>query len=415
MAFSKLLLSSALLIGLAASANAQTVFIDNANVAPGKTADIIVVDQIIKTVGSELRSPENAQVMSGDELWVTPGMFAALTGLGMVEIGAEDSTDDRRAKDAETSLSDLASDGFNPKSPIIDNTRVAGITHAGVIGNPSHNIFAGTGFIANMSGEFDSVEKDKAFIFVQLGSRGGKLAGGSRSAAISQFRNALFDAKTYSVRFGAPHDGDALSRRDAAELRKVARGQMPIIIGADRASDLLRIIELTEEFGLDVIISGGAEAWMVADELKAANMRLIIDPVANLPGSFDRVGARIDNPKLLAEAGVEFALMSFSESTTHNVRILNQHAGNAVANGLSWETAMASISSIPADWFGIDVGSANEGSDTFVVWDGDPLQVTSTPLMVVIDGAEQSMMSRQRELRDRYNPTREDNRAHKYR
>ena len=414
----RILTSSAIALSLSLTANAQApdiVFLDNVNVAPGETVDMIVRNGKIQRVGPELQAPANAREMSGDGQWVTAGMFAPLTGLGLVEIGAESSTDDRSAKEAETSLSDLASDSFNPKSPIIDNTRVAGITHAGVIGNPSHNIFAGTGFIANMSGEFGSVEKDKAFIYVQLGSRGGKLAGGSRSAAISQFRNALFDAKTYSVRFGAPHDGDALSRRDAAELRKVARGEMPIIIGADRASDLLRIIELKDEFGLDVIIAGGAEAWMVADELKDANMRLIIDPVANLPGSFDRVGARIDNAKLLADAGVDFALMSFSESTTHNVRVLNQHAGNAVANGLSWETAMAAISSVPAKWFGVNVGSASRGSDTFVVWDGDPLQVTSTPTMIVIDGEAQSLMSRQRELRDRYNPTQDDTRAHKYR
>jgi len=415
MTINKLFLSSALAISFTMSANAQTVFIDDAKIAPGKTADIIVIDDIIKSVGPELAVPSGAQQMSGDNLWVTPGLFAPLTGLGMVEIGAENSTDDRSAKEAETSLSDLASDGFNPQSPIIDNTRVAGVTHAGVIGNASHNIFAGTGFIANMTGNFNSVEKDKAFIFVQLGSRGGKLAGGSRSAALSQFRNALFDAKTFSVRFGAPHDGDALSRRDAAALRKVAKGEMPIIIGADRASDLLRIIDMKKEFGLDVIISGGAEGWMVTEQLKAANMRLIIDPLANLPGTFDTVGARIDNPKLLADAGVEFALMSFSESTTHNVRILNQHAGNAVANGLSWDDAMAAITSVPAAWFGIDVGKVASGSNTFVVWDGDPLEVTSAPVKIVINGEEQSLMSRQRELRDRYNPTREDTRAFKYR
>jgi len=415
MTIKKLILSSAMVIGFSSTANAQTVFIDDANVAPGKTMDFILRDDIIKSAGPDLEIPANATKMQGENIWVTSGLFAPLTGLGLVEIGAESSTDDRRAKDAKTSVADMASDGFNPQSPIIDNTRVSGVTHAGVIGSPSQNIFAGTGFIANMSGNFDSVEKDGAFIYVQLGSRGGKLAGGSRPAAISQLKNALSDAKAFSVRYGGPDDGDALRRRDAAALLKAARGQMPLIMGANRASDLLRIIQLKNEFNLDVIISGAAEAWMVADELKAANMRLIIDPLANLPGSFDTVGARIDNARLLSDAGVDFALMSFSEDTSHNVRILNQHAGNAVANGLSWDEAMASISSVPAEWFGVDIGSASSGSDTFVVWDGDPLQVTSAPVMIVIDGEQQSLMSRQRELRDRYNPTREDTRAHKYR
>lgn len=411
----RILISSSFAISLIGTASAQApsvVFLDNVNVAPGTTVDMIIRNGKIQRVGAELAAPANARAMSGGGQWVTAGMFAPLSSLGLVEIGAESSTDDRRAEDAKTSVSDMASDGFNPQSPIIDNTRVSGVTHAGIIGSASQNVFAGTGFIANMTGDFDSVEKDGAFIYVQLGSRGGKLAGGSRPAAISQLKNAIADAKS---KLDGPDDGDALSRRDAAALQKAARGQMPIIIGANRASDLLRIIELKKELGLDVIIAGAAEAWMVAEELKAANMRLIIDPIANLPGSFDTVGARIDHPKLLDEAGVDFAFMSFSESTSHNVRILNQHAGNAVANGLSWDKAMAAVTSVPAKWFSVDIGGADQGSDTFVVWDGDPLQVTSAPVMIVIDGEEQSLMSRQRELRDRYNPTREDARAHKYR
>ncbi|NNE58904.1 MAG: amidohydrolase, partial [Hellea sp.] len=339
----------------------------------------------------------------------------SLTNLGMVEIGAESSTNDTSAEDAKTTVSNMDVYGFNPNSPIIDNTRVSGVTHAAITGRPSQNIFSGTGFVANMTGELNSVENEKAFIYVQLGSRGGKLAGGSRSAALSQLRNALSDALNYASRFGGPDDGDALHRRDAAALQDAARGRMPIIIGADRASDLLQIIDLKKEFRLDVIIAGAAEGWMVADDLAAADMRVIVDPVANLPGSFDVVGSRIDNTALMSAAGVELAIMSFSESTSHNVRVLNQHAGNAVANGLSWDQALDAISVTPADWFGVNIGGVAQGSNTFVVWDGDPLQATSAPILIMIDGQEQSLMSRQRELRDRYNPTREDTRAHKYR
>lgn len=416
----KLILSSVLALTVCSVSNAQSVsqpalFLDNVNIGADQTVDIVIRDGRIRNIGGDLEAPANAQKQSGEDLWVTSGMFAPLTSIGLVEIGAESSTDDRRAEDARTTVSLMAADGFNPQSPIIDNTRVSGVTHVGVIGSPSQNIFAGTGFIANTSGEFDSVENDAAFVYVQLGSRGGKLAGGSRPAAIAQLRNAFSDAKNFGSRFGGPDDGDALRRRDAAALQSALRGQTPVIIGANRASDLLKVIELKKEFGVDFIISGGAEAWMVAPQLKSADMRLIIDPVANLPSSFDVVGSRIDNAKLLADAGVDFAFMSFSESTSHNVRVLNQHAGNAVANGVSWDKAMAAITSVPASWFGVNVGQVARGSDTFVVWDGDPLQVTSAPTMIMIDGKVQSLNSRQRELRDRYNPTRDETRAHKYR
>jgi len=369
---------SIIALALSVSATAQTVFIDDAQIGSDKMADIVITDGQITQIGSDISAPQGARTLPGNNHWVTPGMFASLTGLGLVEIGAEDSTDDRQANDAKTSVSDLAYYGFNSQSPIIDNTRVSGVTHAAIIGNPSHNIFAGTGFTANMSGDLASIENQRAFIYVQLGSRGGKLAGGSRSASMSQLRNALDDAKAYPGRFDGPEDGDALSRRDAKALKQVIAGKTPIIIGANRATDLANIMLLKQDYDLNIIISGAAEGWMVAEELADHDMRVIVDPVANLPQSFDMVGARIDNAKLLADAGVEMALMSFSESTSHNVRVLGQHAGNAVANGLERE-------------------------------------VTSVPVMISIDGELQSLQSRQRELRDRYNPTREDTRAHKYR
>ncbi len=416
----KLLISSILALGisgisLAQDATPSVMFLDNVNIAPGETVDMVIRGGIIRNMGAELEAPANATKMDGSGQWVTAGLFAPLTSLGLVEIGAENATDDRNAEDAKTSVSLKAADSFNPQSPIIDNTRVSGVTHAAIIGSPSQNIFAGTGLIANMSGDFDSVENDAAFIYIQLGSRGGKLAGGSRSASIAQLRDAFSDASNYASRFGGPEDGDALRRRDAAALRAALQGRLPVVVGANRASDLLGIIELKKELGVNFIISGGAEAWMVTEQLRNADMRLIIDPVANLPGSFDSVGARIDNAKLLNDAGVDFAFMSFSESTSHNVRVLNQHAGNAVANGLSWDAAMAAVTTTPAGWFGVNTGRAARGSDTFVVWDGDPLQVTSAPSMIVIDGDMQSLNSRQRELRDRYNPKTDDSRAHKYR
>ncbi len=420
--FSKLLLSSAIVIAMSSQAIAQTIFINDATVVTNngdrlEKTDILIRGDRIVNIGKNIVAPDNAKVIEGAGKWVTPGLFGALTNLGMVEIGAEDTTNDTSAKDAVTSVSDLAVDGFNPKSPIIGNTRVSGVTHVAITGRPSHNIFAGTGFVANMSGHLESVEQDESFIYVQLGSWGGKLAGGSRSAAMSQLRAALTDAAAYPARYKSPTDGDALPRRDAASLARAARGLMPVVIGADRASDLLNIIKLKQEFGLDVIIAGAAEGWMVADALAAADMKVIIDPMANLPGSFDAVGSRLDNAKLLADAGVDMALMSFSESTSHNVRVLSQHAGVSVANGLDWDQAFAAISSVPAGWFNLPSGVLKRGIDdaTIVVWDGDPLQVTSAPTFIMINGVEQSNQSRQRDLRDRYNPTRDETRAHKYR
>jgi len=188
------------------------------------------------------------------------------------------------------------------------------------------------------------------------------------------------------------------------------------LIGADRAIDLLNIIKLKKDYGLDLIIVGAAEGWMVANELKSAGIKVMIDPQENLPASFDMVGARLDNVVKLDEAGVDYAIMTRSADLTHNVRVLSQHAGNAVGAGLSWDKAFAAITSTPARWFKTNSGSLKAGDDaTLVIWDGDPLEVTTGAEAVYIDGAAQDMISRQIALRDRYNPLNTSSLPHKYR
>ncbi len=407
----------------AASAAAQTVIVKDAKVVTNEaagtfeTATVVITDGRLTQIGSDVSIPDGADIIDGAGHWVTPGLFAPFARIGLVEISAERSTNDTRASKAATSVSELAADSFNPQSPVIDITRVEGITHAAIAGSSSHNIFAGIGSVINTSGSFGSVMDDKAFVFVELGERGARIAGGSRSASLSQLRAALDDALRYPARYGGPDDGDALTRRDAAALARAARGQMPMVITADRAVDLLKIIDLKQDYGgLDIIVLGAAEGWMVADQIAQSYLKVMIDPHDNLPSSFDNVAARLDNAVLLKAAGVEFAFMSRSSEFSHNIRLLPQHAGNAVGNGLDWDTAFRAITVTPASWFDVDVGTLEIGAPAnLVVWDGDPLEVTSSPEMIMIDGQRQSAASRQTELRDRYNPTSGETKPHKYR
>lgn len=404
------------------SAFAQDIMIQDAtlitNTDTGRIAsgDILIKDGKIVAMGNISDGPAGMQVINAKGKWVTPGLFASFSRLGLVEISGEARTNDISASSAKTSVSNLAADSFNPKSPVIGNTRIEGITHVASAPGTGETIFGGIGLIANTSGEFNSVENRQAFVFVSLGESGAETAGGSRSAAMAQLRAALNDAAAYPARYGGPDDGDALPRADAAALYKAARGQMPLIISADRAVDLLSIITLKQELNLDIIIAGAAEGWMVANELKAAGIKVMVDPQENLPGNFDSVGARLDNVILLDEAGVDYAITTRSAGLTHNIRVLSQHAGNAVGAGLSWDKAFAAISSTPARWFGTKGGTIKRGDiANLVIWDGDPLEVTSGAEQVFINGQAQDMRSRQSALSDRYNPTSQDTRPHKYR
>lgn len=419
----KTLTSMLLLSAVALPAFAQDILITNTKVATNTEAgvldnmDVLISGDKISRIAQDITAPDDStHVIDGEGKWVTPGLFAPFTRLGLVEISLESATNDISADKADTSASDLASDSFNPHAPTIGITRVAGISHVLVAPGTGQNIFGGIGLIATTQGKIGSVVAPQAFVYAEVGQSGARTAGGSRAAALSQLRAALDDASAYPSRYKSPKDGDLLSRRDAGALFAAVRGRMPLLIQADRASDLARIIDLKKDYeSLDIIIVGASEGWMLAEDLAAANIKVMIDTHENLPTSFNSVGASFDNVNILDKAGVEYAIMTRTSDLGHNVRVLSQHAGNAVGNGLSWEKAFAAVSSTPAAWFGIDSTLSEGSSASLVVWDGDPLEVTSAPIKMMLGGEDMPLSSRQTQLRDRYNPTTEDERPHKYR
>ena len=339
----------------------------------------------------------------------TTGIFVPFSHVGLVDVSQESATDDTRASEARTSVANRAADAFNPKAVAVANSRVEGITHLAVVPRQAGNIFAGTGLVATTDGGFDSVVAEEAFIYAQLGESGARAAGGSRAAAIAQLRAALREAGGETE--GEREADDALLRpEDAALLARAATGELPLVVAVERAADLMQLVRLKRARPeLDLIALGAAEGWQVADALAGAGVKVMIDPHDNLPDGFDSVGARIDNALILDRAGVDYAFTTASADLTHNVRVLPQHAGNAVGEGLAWPKAWAAITTTPARWFGVDL------SDTQVVWDGDPLEVTSRPVSVRIGGEAVPLRSRQIALRERYLPNPEDARAHKYR
>lgn len=404
-------------LALATPAAAQDMFIDNATIVTATDVrpdtDIEIRNGRIARIGANLRASEEVPVQMGG--FVTPGLFAPYSTLGLVEIGGEASTNDIGSEAEGSSVSELAADSFNPYSVHIANARMRGVTHAVVAPSPDgDSIFAGTGIIIDLSGDFGSVIDEAAFVHVAIGQRGAGLAGGSRAAAMAQLRGALRDAtRTYDD----PDDGDVLSRADAAALRPAVNGRIPLMVSVSRASDMMRLIALKDEFPrLDMILVGAEEAHLIAGELASADMKVIVDPQENLPASFDSVNASFDNVLILQAAGVDYAIANLGALGVSKAGTLNQHAGNAVGNGLSRQAAFAAITDTPARWFGLPTNSLEVGdAASLVVWDGDPFEVTSAPVAIMIDGENVGTDSRMRRLRDRYNPLSNSTQPHKYR
>jgi len=398
--------------GLAlASAAAQDIAITNAKVWTGTTAGtldnatVMVTDGEVTAIGENLGAPRpGVPVIDADGKWLTPGIIAPFSRVGIVEVGAEDSTNDTSASGTVFSVALRASDGFNPSATPIAVTRLEGVTRVAVAPSNGGNIIAGQGFIADTSGAIDSITQDRAFVYIDLGERGAGIAGGSRPAAWAALRGAFADARGYPARFMAHNEGDSLTRTDAQAFGRAVRGQQLILVNAHRASDIRQIIELkADNSNIDVAIVGADEAWMVADELAATDIPVIIDPFSNLPASFSQLGATSRNAERLIDAGVLTAFAHLGDNG-HQARLVLQSAGNAVANGVSFDDAMAAITIAPASIFGLGtLGTIAPGSTgDLVLWDGDPLEVMSAPEAVIINGEVQSLESRQTKLRDRY-------------
>ena len=396
---------------IAAPVFAETVAITGGTVWTG-TQDaaiedgvVLIVDDKIVAVGdSRLSVPSNATVIDADGGWITPGIFVPFARTGLVEVGAEATTNDTSADESKYSAALNAADSFNPSATAIDVTRIEGVTRLAVAPANGNSIFAGRGFVADTSGEADSITQENVFQLLSLGESGAGISGGSRSAAWATLRAAIDDSQNFTSRYITTPSGAALNRVDAEALAPAARGKQLLLVRIHRASDIRRLIGMLSDYPeLDVAIVGATEGWIVAEELAEAGIPVIIDPFDNLPASFEQLGATSHNAERLIEAGVKTAFAHLGNDA-HQSRLVLQSAGNAVANGVSRADAMRAITSIPADIFGqSDLGRLNSGAIAdLVVWDGDPLEVTSAPTHVLIDGEQQSMESRQTLLRDRY-------------
>ena len=249
---------------------------------------------------------------------------------------------------------------------------------------------------------------DSVAVAVDYTAWGFDLAGSSRATAMAMLRQGLADARDFTrnkpaAMAGARRDY-SLSLADLTALELVVNGTKPLLIRTHRASDISAILRLAKEFNLRLILSGVVEGWMVAEQIAAADVPVIIDPIENLPSSFETLGARLDNAKLLSDAGVTLVFTGMSWLSTHNAYLVRQSAGNAVANGLDKDVAIAAMTRNPAKLFAAPVSgdiAVGEIAD-LVLWSGDPLELTSEPDLVMIAGQQVPLESRALLLRDRY-------------
>ncbi|WP_444997703.1 amidohydrolase family protein [Aliikangiella sp. IMCC44359] len=393
------------------SVSAEDYLIKNATVytstAKGilSQADVLIKNDKIVSVMQGITVSEGSKVIDAKGRYLTPGLANASTNIGLVEIGAVSSTVDSSTKHKGFGASFNIAPAINFSSTLIPQNRINGLTRAVVWPRSGQSIFAGQGAVIALHSSLEQgLLKEKALQVASYGTQGARKSGGSRAAALQLLEQTLADArylrkneKRYLPGFKWEF---SQSIADLKALYPILDRKIPLIISANRSDDILKLIKLAQKYNFRLVISGGGEAWVVGKQLAEAKVPVIIDPIQNLP-QFDSLSIRLDAAARLYNEGVK---LLFTGGGSHNGYLVRQSAGSAVANGLPKSAAIEAMTINVADVFGIkDYGQIKAGMDADIVgWDGDPLDVTSNPDFVFIQGQRQPLVSRATRLRDRY-------------
>ena len=437
MRLKSLILGAVCALALTSPASAQSLTaITGGRVLTGtsviENGTVVIQNGRVVSVGTGA-APAGARIIDARGKVVSPGFVAVDSGLGGLEISSVNGSDDLSNGANTISASFDVSYGLDPWSFTLPVARLGGITRAIVVpthagggggsgghahddsdfagvghgGLQSPGLFAGQAAIIHLAAGTDILVKPRVAMIAPFGEAGAGIAGGARGAQFTQFRETLAEVRLFA-RNRAAYDRAglrdlSLSRADLEALIPVANGTMPLIVTVRRAADIQQVLRLAREEGVKIILDGAEEAWLVADQIAAANVPVLLNPISNLPSSLETRAARMQNAAVLDAAGVVIAIKGNDGS--HRVRETRYNAGNAVSHGLPYDAAIEAITVNPAKIFGMagQFGELRAGAAAdVVIWSGDPLEPLSNAETIFIGGAEQAPTSRQFLLRDRY-------------
>ncbi len=415
---------SALALGLiaafaiAGSVSAQTIAITGGKVYPVsgppiEGGTVLIRNGKIVAVGKDIAIPGDAEKIDATGKWVTPGLVNSSTSLGLGDVGFSGGPRETSAKGHDGIAAGFEVWlGFNPQSVMIAPAREGGVTTLMV--NPSGGLVSGQAALVDMDGALslaDVLVKAPATMVAQIVDDDNAKVGAA-GELIGQLRDLLDDTKSYMRRKSdferAQTRTFVATRRDLEAMIPVVEGREPLTVYADRANEIEAVLALAKDYHIKVVVSGGAEAWMVADKLAAAKVPVLAGAMNNIPGSFNTLGNRQENAAMLRKAGVQVGIIGNAgggDEDMFNVRNVRYEAGNAVAYGMSWDDALRAITLAPAEIYGVSgsIGSLKAGTEAnVVIWSGDPFEFATRAEAVFIRGKKLDAPSRQDLLAKRY-------------
>jgi imidazolonepropionase-like amidohydrolase len=394
--------------------------------APIEDGTLVIKDGKIAAVGATVEVPAGAQVIDAKGLQIYPGLFDPVTQMGLSEISAVNATVDSTETGA-YNPDVVAATAVSPSSEHIPVTRASGITEVltvpdsggfdsggvrGVIGGQASAIHLSGWTINDML-----IKKSVAMVisWPEIQTRTFDFATFSRKEKpfteakedyekqVNELTDYFDRARHYAQAMG--HGGPSDFQRDLKleALAPVVRGQLPVLVFANRARDIRNAVEFCDKQKLKMILAGGEEAYKVKDLLRSKGIPVILRPTLSLPidedDAYDRL---LSQPAELAAAGVRFAFGSFDNSFA---RRLGQQAANAVAYGLPYDEALKAVTVYPAEIFGVadQIGTLETGKiANIIVTTGDPLELTTEVKYLFIKGERTSLDNRHQRLYEKY-------------
>ncbi|MCA6075354.1 amidohydrolase family protein [Fulvivirga sedimenti] len=377
-----------------------------------KNATVIIRDGKIAAVGADVTVPADAERIDCTGKTIYPGLIDGGTRLGLVEVNSDPRTRDfNEIGDVIPQMQALTA--VNPNSALIPVTRVSGVTTALAV--PSGGIIPGTAALIDLYGytpdQMYAGFKAVVMNFPVTGRRGwwDRRSDEEIEKEVEKTKkelNAVWEQARNYARIDSALAGKSESPGYYPEmeaLMPIVRGEGKLMIEVNTAKDIKEAIEWVNNNKLDVIFTGVAEGWRVAEELAKSGIPVITGPVLSQPTrNYDRYDKAYANAGLMQKAGVKVAIRT---SEAENVRNLPYHAGFAAAYGMGRENALKSITLIPAEIFGIEerAGSIEVGKAANIfIATGDIFETQTKVEQVFISGWKIPMESRQTELYDEF-------------
>ena len=394
--------------------------------SPIEDGTLVIRDGKIAAVGAGVEVPAGAQVIDAKGLQVYPGLFDPITQMGLREIGAVSATVDS-SETGSFNPDVVAATAVSPSSEHIPVTRAAGITEVlavpgsggfdsggsrGVLGGQASAIHLGGWVIEEML-----LKKSAAMVlnWPRIETRSFDFETFTRkekpyTEAKQEYEKQVNELTEWLER--ARHYSQVMEKSSAAKydrdlkleaLVPVIRGELPLLIFADRARDIRNAVEFCDKHNLRMILAGGDEAYKVKDLLRSKSIPVILRPTLTLPEDEDDPYDRLlSQPAELAAADVKFAFGSFDNSFA---RRLGQNAANAVAYGLPYDEALRAVTVNPAQILGLgnQIGTLETGKiANIIVTNGDPLEITTDVRYLFIRGQLTSTDNRHKSLYGKY-------------